>query len=438
MPAARYEIADRVSVLQSLEQFARASVDIWGSADDFLGGRAESERDEVLELDLVQDAWVAWVIVDDPKAAVLPRFHRRYAGRLTPGQRRYLDCLAATRMRVYTVVAVDPDEALHLRDLLDREDVTVTERKATQQVVPGDVIAARLIAGKTPGTTEFEHPVIPFTQLDAEPLLKDIRSLRRRLRRENEDLADEMLRVAIPMLVNEYWIDCLEAAADLRARGLSALQTTDGDPIAFRAVTFAVRDRDALLERLRADERFSPNDENGFTWLEPNGDERRVLGDVKLARNELRGEVLSAERAARLRDELTLLAGEHATFRAIEPIDPSTVERAPAAVDAPEIPAEIQAQILGEYYTRHYATWPDEPLPMFSGLTPREAVTRPSLRPRLIALLRDMDASSERQRLSGGFVYDFTPVWHELGLERSRLGAKSIRRPQRGSASRTF
>ncbi len=419
-------------MLQSLEQFVRASVDIWASADDFLGGRAESERDDVLELDLVQDAWLAWVIVDDPKAAVLARFHRRYAGRLTPGQRRYLDCLAATRMRVYTVVAVDPDQALHLRDLLDREDVTVTERRATQQVVPGDVIAARLIAGKTLGTTELEHPVIPFTQLDAEPLLKDIRSLRRRLRRENEGLAEEMLRVAIPMLVNEYWIDRLEAAADRRARGLSALRTMDGDPIAFHAVTFAVHDRDALLERLRAAERFSQNDENdenGFTWLEPNGDERRVLGDVQLTRNELRGEVLSAERAARLRGELTLLAGEHATFHTIEPIDPSTVERAPEPVDAPEIPAEIQAQILGEYYTRHYATWPDESLPMFGGLTPREAATRPSLRPRLIALLRDMDASSERQRRAGGFAYDFTPVWRELGLERSRLRPKSIRRP---------
>ncbi len=416
-------------MLQALGEFVRASVDVADSVGDFLGERDESERDDVLELDLVQDAWFTWAIVDDPKADVLARFQRRYARRLTPGQRRYLDCLAATRMRVYTVVAVDPDRALHLRDMLDREDITVTERRATQDLVPGDVIAARLIGGKTPGTIELEHPVIPFRQLDAEPLLKDIRSLRRRLRRENEDLAEEMLRVAIPMLVNEYWIDRLEAAADLRARGLSALQTTDGDPIAFHAVTFAVRDRDALLACLRADERFSPSDENGFAWIERNGGQRRVLGDVQLTRNELRCEVLSAERAARLRDELTLVAGEHATFRAIEPIDPSTVERTPESADASEIPAEIQAQILGEFYADHYATWPDEPVPMFGGLTPREAATRPNLRPSLIALLRDMDASSERQRRAGGFGYDFTPVWRELGLERSRLGPKSIRRP---------
>jgi hypothetical protein len=321
-------------------------------------------------------------------------------------------------MRVYTVVAVDPDRALHLRDMLDREDITVTERRATQDLVPGDVIAGRLIGGKTPGTIELEHPVIPFRQLDAEPLLKDIRSLRRRLRRENEDLAEEMLHVAIPMLVNEYWIDRLEAAADLRARGLSAVRTPEGDPIAFHAVTFAVRDRDALLACLRADERFSPSDENGFAWLELNGGQRRVLGDVQLTRNELRCEVLSAERAARLRDELTLVAGAHATFRTIEPIDPNTAERAPESAGASEIPAEIQAQILGEVYADHYATWPDEPVPMFGGLTPREAATRPNLRPSLIALLRDMDASSETSTSGWRIRLRF-----HAGVAHARLGA---------------
>jgi hypothetical protein len=436
-PAARYERADRESVLQALEQFVKTTVDIEASVDAFLEPFADDDLAEILELDLVHDAWLAWAILDDPDADVLAKFRRRYAGRLTPGQRSYLDCLATARMRVYTVVGVDLDQALHLRDLLDRENATVTERGATHQLVPGDVIAGRLIDGKAPGTIEIEHPVFPFTQLHAEALLRDVRSLRRRLRRNSDEaLTQRMLRVAIPMLVNAYWIDRLDAAADLRARGMSAVSTPEGDPIAFHAVTFEVRDREALLERLHADEQFVASREDHFAWLEPDGDQQRVLGDLRLAQDELRGEVISAERAERLRDELSLLAGEHAVFRTIKEIDPSAHEHEPAPVDAPDLSAEEQARVVGEFYARHYASWPDESLPIFEGLTPREAAKRPDLRGRLVALLRDMDASSERQRLAGEFGYDFTPIWRELGLERSRIRRPLVKTRRASSASR--
>lgn len=424
-PAPRYERADRESVLQALEQFVMTSVDIEASVDAFLSPFAEDDPAEILELDLVHDAWLTWAILDDPDAEVLAEFRRRNAGRLSPGQRSYLNSLAAARMRVYAVVGVELDQALHLRDLLERERVTVTERSATHHLVSGDVIAVRLIEGKAPGTIEMEHPALLFTQVEAEALLDDIRSLRRRLRRNSDEATTQSwLRVTIPMLVNEYWVDRLNAAANLRARGLSAVSTPEGDPIAFHAVTFDVMDREALLARLHAEKRFSPSGDDRFSWLEPDGGQRRVLGDLHLAQNELRGEVISAERAARLREDLSRLAGDHAVFRAIEEIDPSTIEREPASVDVPEFSAEEQAEVLGEFYARHYATWLDESLPMLGGCTPREAAKRPDLRRRLVALLRDMDASSERQRLAGEFAYDFTPIWRELGLERSR-----IRRP---------
>jgi hypothetical protein len=57
--------------------------------------------------------------------------------------------------------------------------------------------------------------------------------------------------------------------------------------------------------------------------------------------------------------------------------------------EPPPMPPEA-AQLVLDFKRRHYASWPDEPLPALSGLTPREAAARPAMRRRLRLLLDDM------------------------------------------------
>ena len=76
------------------------------------------------------------------------------------------------------------------------------------------------------------------------------------------------------------------------------------------------------------------------------------------------------------------------------------------------------AKYLGEYYEDHYRKWLDEPVPALGNRTPRHAARLKTVRPKLIALLKDFESHSERQRRAGEIAYDFSWMWEELGLKR--------------------
>jgi hypothetical protein len=123
----------------------------------------------------------------------------------------------------------------------------------------------------------------------------------------------------------------------------------------------------------------------------------------------------------RLRDELLTVDRDIASFGDIEPI--SLDRFIDSALDEADVPARSDETdaIATEFLAQHYSSWPDTPLPALGGLTPRGALAKPAERRRLISMLRDFDADSERRRRAGEVAYDFTPIWRDLGLERSRL-----------------
>jgi hypothetical protein len=74
--------------------------------------------------------------------------------------------------------------------------------------------------------------------------------------------------------------------------------------------------------------------------------------------------------------------------------------------------------VLGKFYEQHYRNWLDEPVPALGNRTPRYAACLKTVRPKLIALLKDFESHAERQRRSGQIACDFTWMWRELGLSR--------------------
>jgi hypothetical protein len=129
---------------------------------------------------------------------------------------------------------------------------------------------------------------------------------------------------------------------------------------------------------------------------------------------------MSKARAERGRKFLEQLAGDAVKFRATryESLESALERRRDRAPKASAVPPEIEAELVGEMYERHYRQWPDEPLPALGGRTPREAAAVPSARRTLIALLKEMEVMNERGRRQGHPSYDFTWLWGELGLER--------------------
>ncbi|MEK7750923.1 MAG: hypothetical protein AAB654_03330, partial [Acidobacteriota bacterium] len=82
-----------------------------------------------------------------------------------------------------------------------------------------------------------------------------------------------------------------------------------------------------------------------------------------------------------------------------------------------EIPLEVRQQLLTEYMERHFAAWPDIPLPALDGKTPRQAVETAAGRSKVSAILRDFENGEEHKRRAGEPYYEIARLRAELGLE---------------------
>jgi hypothetical protein len=132
-------------------------------------------------------------------------------------------------------------------------------------------------------------------------------------------------------------------------------------------------------------------------------------------------ETTSQHRAEQGKEFLQRLLGDAVRFRLIAYEDVGqALKRAPARPKdkMPEVPPEVQAEVLGRFYEEHYRKWLDQPVPALGDRTPRHAAKLKTVRPKLITLLKDFESHAERQRRAGEPAYDFRWMWKELGLAR--------------------
>lgn len=77
---------------------------------------------------------------------------------------------------------------------------------------------------------------------------------------------------------------------------------------------------------------------------------------------------------------------------------------------------EVQTY-LKQMMDKHWATWPDTPVPALRGMTPRRAAKDPAGREMLESLLLDFE--SRNHRAPGGFEHvDVAKLRKELGMTR--------------------
>ena len=84
----------------------------------------------------------------------------------------------------------------------------------------------------------------------------------------------------------------------------------------------------------------------------------------------------------------------------------------------PDIPKEVQRQIIHQHLEQHYKTWPEIPLPALQGKSPLEAVNMKELRPAVIELLKSIEQlEARRGDQTGGEPFDVSFLWERLGIE---------------------
>ncbi len=412
------------------------SMTLWGCAfEDFLTRRFEPDGRNPVEVYLKRRGWKELVAA-----------------------RRYMTALQTSVMSLYEVSDLRPGQSLRARDLIrGGEPLLVSERSATQALKPWDRIAARIVpqgdqlilaGGLLPFTLEASEALTAALQGGLAPG----RSRRPRAKSGKGAAArspawrgtDEDLRQAAPLFTTAWLFDVLP-----RALGLDqpSLHNSEGDEVVFHEVTFplaATASKDEVARRLDGLQQLHRETPSFWNWLEGAAPARPaekgqtsllwnvtmedgmiVLGNVELKDRALVLSVNSEARAERgramLKNALGKLVG--APLTKIQTIEQMMVERGDdRASSAPDIPAEVQTEIVHGMLDKQYRALLDEPVGMLGDLSPRAASRTAKGREKIAAWLKHLENRSRHaaDRNDPMATYDFTWLWRELKVEHLR------------------
>jgi hypothetical protein len=397
---------------------ADAELTFWGKRLERL---TRAEAREAMDFEQSRVGFHEWLVFDCPLhggGTIVERFLAREGDGLRSGERRYLARMRLSHLRPYEIQAVRLDEGLDLLDLWANKRVPVRERLATRQLVQWDVLAARVILGPH-GAPVLDGSPYLYPAHAGELILRVLRRLSRSLRGKLPLRDETAFFKNIGMAFHDLWLELVAR------RPMPTSVTAEGDEVMLCRAVFDVRARAALEAALANRPELERQDDGSYAWLAESADEggfRRGFGTFVLEERRVVLETISRQRAERGRALLEAAAGPAVAYRAtrIESVK-RALERRPARPRARregEVPPEAAAEIVQAFYERHYGGWLDEPLPALRGRTPRQAAGLKSARPKLIALLKEMENLSARERLDGRPAYDFEWMWGELGLPR--------------------
>jgi hypothetical protein len=423
-PSGEYTSGERNSAVAKLMRFAarsefedkhRAALELfWG---DWISEEPDEKLKQVMESEQANLAYHSWFAFDfdlGEGRTMFDLFLERESTKLNSGECNYFDGMRGSHLRLYEILDVKADQGFDVRDLWDDRRLWVRERLATRELATWDVIAGRLGRGAG-GEAVFETipHVYPATAKDG--LLKGLRKAHQLFTREfpERSLAD-FFRSMAPVF-HQLWLE------QVVLRPSPKIMTSDGDPFVFAKVIFDLQDRDALTAALTDHPDVVDHCDGSYAWLEDAGAFQRSVGTIVVEDRRVVFETTSQRRAQRGKEFLQRLLGDAVSFRVIAYEDVGrALKRAPKPPKdkMPEIPPEVQAELLGRFYEEHYRKWLDEPVPALGDRTPRHAAKLKTVRLKLITLLKDFESHAERQRRAGEPAYDFGWMWKELGLAR--------------------
>ncbi|MCA9706603.1 MAG: SEC-C domain-containing protein [Myxococcales bacterium] len=350
--------------------------------------------------------------------------------RFSPGERRYIETMRATAMRLYEVVEVWPGQAIALRDMISGQEVRVRERLGSRRLPRWTVLAARVSPCGASGQPEIDGGMLSIPPMRHQSLRAWVREELDRMRELEPDAPERDLWGELAPDLHAAW----------RAPALpSRMVNYDGHEMVLTKVQFDVVERERVVSALdgaRGLEREEHDDHVEWAWSGTAKERKEpvVFGWFVLRGAKLELRTNSVERGERGRKLVERLAGDAVHYRltvtedaikALEEARERGMSRS-GKLESPNDPA-LQSVLLGvaeQHMADHYERWIDEPVPMLDDHTPRDAAGEAKLRPVLVTTLKDMERMYEQALLAGSAAYDPTWMWEELGLEAERDAAR--------------
>jgi hypothetical protein len=334
--------------------------------------------------------------------------------------RELIESACAGGFSFHAVRDVTRGESVTLKDILTGREVRALEHSGTEALSPGDILFAfpatagggTILLGCAPIIIPpaWHNRIIDFRQ-----------QMWKRRRPTPADLKDADFEL------RDLYFEIAESIYDPKP---PVLTNTDGEPLVLTTLTYELRasvqetfevfkglgTSPAAKAGTEGDDDVERNDDGTIAravvrWLK---DDETLLGTVTIEEGVLRAEVNSAERAARIQDEVASRLGDRVVLTGTDsltseemmaqaianlgsdrPLDASGDIDDIDDIDderAPEL-AAIEAEVMA----KHWATWVDEPVPALGGKTPRQAAKSALGRERLEALFAEFAWRSDQQ-----------------------------------------
>ncbi len=367
---------------------------------------------------------------------VVDHFTAERGDRLTREEREWLDAQSRSWLGIWEVEGVEPGVSLDLHDILTGERRHVTEASGSRMLVRRSAVLARVVDHGGVSVICGTHPQ-PLPPIDAAAVARRFRD---RLRRGATAPVARLREERFGRDLIARWEEAV-AALEERSRIPPRLQNSDGDEMVFiserydfdpaaqeeiqrrlAAMDAVVRPEDADDDREYIFHREGPATRPGLEDL--------IVGHVQVGDRSLSLETNSVRRANALRSRVETALGDLIRHRRRRRRDAQRMvermwEREPSgdradavsgARSRDELADTPQAQqALREMKERHYADWPDEPLPALGGQTARQVVRTKIGRERVDELLKD--SSSARPACRPANVSTFRSFAAPLGFD---------------------
>jgi hypothetical protein len=394
-------------------------------------------------------------IVDD--------YLKRRGWREGASTRAYMAALRTSVMSLYEVSDIVRDTSFRARDLVrGGEPILVSERSATRSLKQWDRIATRVV--QVGSQTQISGAVLPFDRDPSEELLKLLRKIAKRAKKEKQAFADlvgrgvdnpaiangfsetAVLDAVTPTITTVWLIEAIDRALGSQipeicnAEGDELLFCTAYYPFVTGTTTDGIRSALACCPELRQEnatfwnwvcsvdptktlgvEKHPPKSQTFITSL---GDGSLVLGRVELKDEALVLSVNSRERCewgrALLSKTLGRLVGQPLVeMQSIEQLMASQNTSLPSKLDMSE---GERSAIIHDSLDRHYRNLLDQPIPVLGNKSPRAAVKTAKGRIKVVDWLKTLEnhAAKSPGRSAEIANYSFSWLWTELGVAELR------------------
>ena len=350
--------------------------------------------------------------------------HFTKEGRLSKRERAFLEAQRASWLSVWEVKDVEVGRSLTLVDLLTGEEREVHEVSASRNAIKRLTLLARVVDVEGECVINGMH----MRSLPPREGAAVVERARKRLRRKTAVPVARMQNEKIARYLLDRWDEAVEEQ-ELRAAVPPKLVNTEGHELVLVRDRFSyeAQAHDGLVERLERIEmahveRLSSKHAEVTFHMKGNPKieswDNTIIGRAELKDGVMNLETNSRERADSLRTRVMKVAGDMLRERGrsfADPMSEPNLAAGPhdASTDGEPPPEALAA--LAELKARHFATWPDQPVPALNGDTPREHLRRRGGKAAVELLLKDMEFLEQSDPRT---AYDVDRLREELGLSR--------------------